>query len=479
MTHSMVKFYEEIYRTRDDYKRDLGPMYENVATFLTFKPASVLDYGCGRGNLAEFFRDRMGATIRKYDPAIPELSEAPTGSFDLGLNTDVLEHVPEDEIDGILAAIRALCKNAFFNVHLIHAREILSNGENAHCTLKPPAWWKAKIAKHFGQAWIVPSNYPHSCSIITWQPNPFVLSYYKGKEMWQSSKAKVWLTRGKDYAKYALRLPRLLRSAIQTVQATQQEMLKLNDCQYRDLVDIMSGRKTVRHNDSVTITTEHPVAYDSPDHINPFGTIQDNTRNYAFYTKCHKLYGDELRFLDLGCSGGGLVFEFALNGHLAIGLEGSDRSQKMGRANWRTIPGNLFTCDIAKPFTLTAAGNVQSFTVISCWEVLEHIPLTAMPTLLNNVKQHLAEGGVFVGSISKSDEDPLHVTLLDNDGWIRVFKENGLDLTIGYEDAFEFNEYCRGIAGGMFDSHDYRAAPHKGLHFIARKTQQDTSTESA
>ena len=268
-----------------------------------------------------------------------------------------------------------------------------------------------------------------------------------------------------------LKTPHVLFDYLRNIRAIQLESLKLQDMQYRDLLDIQSGRKQLRHNDTVELKTEHPVAYDSPDHINPLGTIQDNTRNYAFYNKCRALYGDKLAYLDLGCSGGGLVFEFALNGHLAIGLEGSDRSRKMGRANWRTIPDNLMTCDIAKPFSLidTKTNVTQKFDVISCWEVLEHIPEKNLPQLMENVKAHLAEGGIFIGSISKSPEDPLHVTLQENAWWVNIFKANGLALDIGYSGDFEFGEFCRGVGGGLFDSHNYRADPYKGFHFVARK----------
>jgi hypothetical protein len=55
--------------------------------------------------------------------------------------------------------------------------------------------------------------------------------------------------------------------------------------------------------------------------------------------------------MDLGCSGGGLVFDFLLRGHTAVGIEGSDFSQKSQRAEWRLLNQcNLLTADITKPF---------------------------------------------------------------------------------------------------------------------------------
>ena len=110
-------------------------------------------------------------------------------------------------------------------------------------------------------------------------------------------------------------------------------MAKAQDQCYRDLVDLVTGVKSICHNRSIKLVTEHPVAYGSLDHTDPTGAISDNTRNYGFYNKCRLLYGENLSFLDLGCAGGGLVFEFALNGHVSIGLEGSDISKILARAN--------------------------------------------------------------------------------------------------------------------------------------------------
>jgi len=142
----------------------------------------------------------------------------------------------------------------------------------------------------------------------------------------------------------------------------------------------------------------------------------------------------------------------------------------MGRANWRTIPDNLFTCDITKPFKLinTKENAPQKFNVISCWEVLEHIPEKDLLQLIENVKSHLAEGGIFIGSVSKIVDDPLHVTIHENDWWIKKFSDFGLSMSVGYGGDFEFSEFCRGIKSGMFDSHDYRSEPEKGFHFVAK-----------
>ncbi len=249
------------------------------------------------------------------------------------------------------------------------------------------------------------------------------------------------------------------------------EQLRLNDIQYRDMLDMFSGKKNIYYNKDVRLETNHPVAYQSQDHINPLGTIQDNTRNIAFYNKCKSIYGHEMSFLDLGCSGGGIVFEFALNGHLSIGLEGSDHSKNMGRANWRTIPTNLYTCDITKPFQIVKNDTscIHKFDVISCWEVLEHIPEENLMQIFTNITNHLDNNGIFIGSISRNPHDPLHITIENEVWWEKQFNQYGFQLLLGYNNGFEFYEFCRGIKGGLFDTSDYKNFPESGFHFIARK----------
>ena len=240
-----------------------------------------------------------------------------------------------------------------------------------------------------------------------------------------------------------------------------------DDQRYRDLIDLIVGAKSIRHNRNIKLVTKHPVAYDSLDHTAPFGTINDNTRNYGFYKKCKLLYGENLSFLDLGCSGGGLVFEFALNGHVAIGLEGSDASKTLARANWRTIPNNLFCCDLTKEFELLdyTKKATNRFMVISCWEVLEHIPEDDLGAFFLNVRKHSADGGIFIGSISTDDTDIHHVTVYDKGWWVRKFSEHGFRILQDAEVDFEFYEFCRPFLGEI----DLRERPGAGFHFVAQK----------
>lgn len=165
-----IHLYEKLYSNRDDYKRNLIPMYRSIKSCINFKFNSFLDYGCGKSNLAEVFKQKNKINIFKYDPAIKEYSNLKKNlKVDLISNCDVMEHIPEDEIDKILQQMSSISKNVFFNIYLKKAETILSNGENAHCTIKPISWWKNKILKHFDEANIVFTSYKNSVCIITWK----------------------------------------------------------------------------------------------------------------------------------------------------------------------------------------------------------------------------------------------------------------------------------------------------------------------
>jgi SAM-dependent methyltransferase len=184
------------------------------------------------------------------------------------------------------------------------------------------------------------------------------------------------------------------------------------------------------------IRTDYPVAYESHDHQAPHGTANDNTHYPWFVVKTQRIFGRKVRHMDLGCSGGGLVKDFLDANHFSVGVEGSDYSLKRQRAEWKTIPGNLFTADITKPFFIydENAGATRErilFDVISAWEVMEHIHERDLPGLFANIRDNLVPGGLFVCSVAEFPDGEWHVTLQPKPWWERKFQEAGLPLVEG------------------------------------------------
>ena len=185
----------------------------------------------------------------------------------------------------------------------------------------------------------------------------------------------------------------------------------------------------------IDVQTDKPVAYDSPDHVMPWGTKQDNSTNLPFNLKLAQWIDPaDLRVLDLGCSGGGFVRTVLAMGCLAVGIEGSDYSKVRGRAEWSTIPDYLFTADITEPFRVTGRRLGEEprplrFTVITAWEVIEHIHRDRLGRVLENIDAHLEPNGVAVMSVSPRPDVvngvALHQTVEGPDWWLKLCERNG------------------------------------------------------
>jgi 2-polyprenyl-3-methyl-5-hydroxy-6-metoxy-1,4-benzoquinol methylase len=203
----------------------------------------------------------------------------------------------------------------------------------------------------------------------------------------------------------------------------------------------------------ITVQATREIAYESPDHLIPFGTRFDNSRHRRFNKKLFELYGVDvpLSVLDLGCSGGGFVKDCLDAGCLAVGIEGSDYSKKLRRAEWRTIPENLFTADITVPFEIfgefPAGQRRLEFDLITSWEVMEHIHERDIPGVVENIKKHLAPGGLWMMSIALGDDFHkgvnLHQTVKPKTWWVEKFQGLGLHSVDAYVNYFN-TQFLRG-----------------------------------
>lgn len=106
---------------------------------------SVLDYGCGKGRLAQ----ELGFPIWEYDPAIPGKDAAPRAA-DLVVCTDVLEHVEPDRLLPVLADLRRVTKQVgYFTIHTGPAKKTLPDGRNTHLIQQHRQWWKNRLKAYF------------------------------------------------------------------------------------------------------------------------------------------------------------------------------------------------------------------------------------------------------------------------------------------------------------------------------------------
>ena len=120
---------------------------------------SLLDYGAGKGRSYEVEGLEIAGVkaaslqaywgldrVRCYDPGYAPFSELPTERFDAVISTDVLEHITEPDLPWILDEMFGYARCfVFANIACYPAKKVLPNGQNAHCTVRPPDWWRGVI----------------------------------------------------------------------------------------------------------------------------------------------------------------------------------------------------------------------------------------------------------------------------------------------------------------------------------------------
>jgi hypothetical protein len=191
-------------------------------------------------------------------------------------------------------------------------------------------------------------------------------------------------------------------------------------------------------NYKITIKTDHPVAYDSEDHIHPAGTKNDNFTNQALVNEVENdLCRDNnpLKLIDLGCAGGLFVHDFIRKGHIAVGLEGSNFNVIHKRAEWPELyEKNLFTCDITRDYSLFIESDNKTSLfqcdLITAWEVVEHIPPDRLTIFFDLIRRHLKIGGRFIAGISLCEGPPHHVAMFPIPHWkTKILNQlHGLEL---------------------------------------------------
>ena len=107
---------------------------------------SVLDYGCGKGNLAKMMTKMP---VKSYDPAVPEFSATPAPE-DIVICTDVMEHIEPECLDDVIDDLKRVTNIVLVvNIALRPAKKILADGRNAHLILEDIAFWQNKFSKYF------------------------------------------------------------------------------------------------------------------------------------------------------------------------------------------------------------------------------------------------------------------------------------------------------------------------------------------
>lgn len=126
--------------------------YEQQLRFLIGKHniKNILDYGCGQafGWNNGFLHEIKHVAL--YDPAVERYSQIPVGKFDMVICCDVVEHVPEDELDELFKNLFSYAQKCLFLTFCnrpARSKRLL-NGENVHISQHEREYWLEKIYKY-------------------------------------------------------------------------------------------------------------------------------------------------------------------------------------------------------------------------------------------------------------------------------------------------------------------------------------------
>lgn len=107
------------------------------------KTNSILDYGCGKGGTALWLETVFpGITITRYDPYVQEYANFRDQYYDFVYTADVLEHIPQPQLDHAIAVINSVSSGP--SIHIVDldpAKKTLPDGRNAHLSLLTPEEW--------------------------------------------------------------------------------------------------------------------------------------------------------------------------------------------------------------------------------------------------------------------------------------------------------------------------------------------------
>lgn len=169
MAHSLVGEYQRLHSNHRYGATARHALADMLPHILALKPASLVDFGCGQSNLAALIGAKAGiAKVGRYDPAIPEIAVMPTETVDLAVNVDVMEHIPDEEIDAVLASIAGISRHALFVIDTGPAKLLLSDGRNAHVSQHDAAWWLARLRKAFPTIREMPIARRNRVAFKTW-----------------------------------------------------------------------------------------------------------------------------------------------------------------------------------------------------------------------------------------------------------------------------------------------------------------------
>jgi SAM-dependent methyltransferase len=127
------------------------------------KSVTILDFGCGTAihwhkhtlvNKTKSLMTVLGEKVQgfyRYDPAVDIYSKKPTTKFDLVVCSDVLEHIPDSELQSFIDEASSYVDTGgtlMFSVSTSPSNNSFLSGENMHINIKSPDEWVQLLKKY-------------------------------------------------------------------------------------------------------------------------------------------------------------------------------------------------------------------------------------------------------------------------------------------------------------------------------------------
>ncbi|MBS1717993.1 MAG: class I SAM-dependent methyltransferase [Armatimonadetes bacterium] len=135
------------------------------------KGSSFIDFGCGPGYASSWLIEH-GYKVLGIDIASNAL-KAPTIPFlccsmwempvelrsDYGFCTDVMEHIPPERVDDVLALIaKSVAKETYLDISFRVDGFGDRIGKRLHLTVQSPEWWMERLKKHWRNVQLLHEN---------------------------------------------------------------------------------------------------------------------------------------------------------------------------------------------------------------------------------------------------------------------------------------------------------------------------------
>ena len=151
ITEEYRKLNAELHNRNHKYGGKGHDWADRVSRYLEEAQAlTYLDYGCGKGTLADEIAKRFTALqVYRYDPVTAPAEPAPA---DFVTCCDVLEHIEPALLDNVLEDLASKVKvRGLLVISQRLANKRLADGRNAHLIVEKTPWWMKRLSKHFGE----------------------------------------------------------------------------------------------------------------------------------------------------------------------------------------------------------------------------------------------------------------------------------------------------------------------------------------